>query len=73
MTMLARIGLIFILGCVICSSADEVQSGNIDANINAHRTETQPGEIGVNVTATEHESGSTTNVRIAYTEFYLRN
>lgn len=75
MTMLARIGLIFILGCVICSSADEVQSSNKDDTIYMHATKALPGGIGDIVT--EHESGSTTDVRIAHffhhTGSFLRN
>lgn len=68
--MLARVGLIFILGCVICSSADEVKSGGIDITVNSIDSETKPGGIGVNIT--QHESGSTSNVRIVHF-FMIRN
>lgn len=68
--MLARVGLIFILGCVICSSADEVKSGGIDITVNSSDSETKPGGIGVNIT--QHESRSASKVRIVHF-FMIRN
>lgn len=64
MTMLARVSLIFILGCVICNSANENKIGTRNDILNREEFTTPLEENSVN--GTRQKPDLTTTVRIAH-------